>query len=120
MKDLNHIPEVGWLKNNPLNRYGMRCGIIKLPTGIQASVVAGSNEAGWEHVSIELKARRLPTWDEMCYVKDLFWDEEEEVVQMHPRKSEYVNLTDALHLWRPVGGDWSKMNNKGELFGGRD
>ena len=119
MRDLNKIQGVAWLKNSPLNRYGMRCGYVNLPSGIRASVVAGNNEEGWEHVSIELYAHRLPTWEEMCFVKDLFWDEEEEVVQMHPRKSEYVNLTDALHLWRPVGGDWSKMNDKGELFNGR-
>ena len=26
-------------------------------------------------------------------------------------KSNYVNMTEALHLWRPVNGDWSVMNN---------
>ena len=116
MRDLNKIQGVAWLKNSPLNRYGMRCGYVNLPSGIRASVVAGNNEEGWEHVSIQLYARRLPTWEEMCYVKDLFWDEEEEVVQIHPKKTHYVNLTEALHLWRPINGDWSKMNDKGELF----
>ena len=69
-----------------------------------------------QHVSIELYARRLPTWEEMCFVKDIFWDEEEEVVQIHPKKSHYVNLTEALHLWRPVNGDWSIMNENGGVF----
>lgn len=31
-------------------------------------------------------------------------------VQMHPRKSQYVNMVEALHLWRPCDGDWGKMN----------
>ena len=37
----------------------------------------------------------------MCQVKDLFWEEEEVVVQFHPKKSEYVNMHEGcLHLWR--------------------
>lgn len=108
MKDLKSIKGVMW-KATPMP-YGIKCGLLDLPTGVRASVVAGNNEDGWEHVSVELYARRLPTWEEMCYVKDLFWNDEEEVVQIHPKKSQYVNMTEALHLWRPVGGDWSKMN----------
>jgi hypothetical protein len=87
-------------------------GFINLSTGIRASVVAGWNEGGWEHVSIRLYARRLPKWEEMCEVKEIFWDDEEEVAQFHPRKSKYVNITEALHLWRPVDGDWSIINKE--------
>lgn len=115
MKNLDHIAGVMWIRNNPLALAGIKSGYIKLPSGVRASVVAGADEDGWEHVSIELKARRLPTWDEMCFVKDLFWDEEEEVVQIHPKKSQYINITEALHLWRPADGDWARMN--GGIFG---
>ena len=38
-------------------------------------------------------------------------DEEEKVVQIHPKKSEYVNMTEALHLWRPIDGDFSRLNS---------
>jgi len=39
----------------------------------------------------------------MCFIKDLFWDGEDVVIQHHPKKSEYVNRHDnCLHLWRPV------------------
>lgn len=56
----------------------------------------------WEHVSVSTQ-RRLPNWQEMCFVKDLFWDEEEAVMQLHPPKSEYVNYAPhCLHLWRPL------------------
>ena len=56
----------------------------------------------WEHVSVSY-ANRVPTWEEMCRVKDMFWNEEECVVQYHPPKSEYVNLHPyCLHLWKPV------------------
>jgi hypothetical protein len=62
------------------------------------------DELGWEHVSVSL-ARRCPTWEEMCYVKGLFWDSEDCVMQLHPPQSDYVNCHPyCLHLWRPVGG----------------
>ena len=65
---------------------------------------------GWEHVSVHCakeskestKTMRTPTWREMCFVKDTFWEAEDVVMQLHPRKSEYVNLhPHVLHLWRP-------------------
>ena len=42
------------------------------PTAI---AVIASWGGGWEHVSVSL-ARRCPTWEEMCMVKDIFWGEE--------------------------------------------
>jgi|SRR6478735_8611915 len=62
---------------------------------------------GWEHVSISAhntNEQRCPTWDEMCFIKNLFWDEEDCVIQFHPPKSEYVNRSIyVLHLWRESG-----------------
>jgi hypothetical protein len=59
----------------------------------------------WEHVSVRAyrgSQSRIPTWREMCFVKGLCWDDEDVVVQYHPRKSEYVNChPHVLHLWRP-------------------
>lgn len=55
---------------------------------------------GWEHVSVSLE-HRCPTWEEMVYVKNLFWHENETVVQFHPAKEFYVNHHPyALHMWR--------------------
>ena len=60
-------------------------------------------EDGWEHVSVSLSSR-TPTWDEMCYVKNLFWREDETVIQFHPKKSKYANRSPfCLHLWRKEG-----------------
>lgn len=65
--------------------------------------VIASDGAGWEHVSVSLRDR-TPTWDEMCYVKDLFWSPDECVIQYHPPHEVYRNLHQyCLHLWRPVG-----------------
>lgn len=59
---------------------------------------------GWEHVSVRATRKRrsrVPSWREMCFIKRLFWDDEDVVVQYHPRRSEYVNThPDVLHLWR--------------------
>ena len=112
MKNFEDIKEVMWLKENPLSMYGIRMGFLDLPTGVRGHIVAGRNEGGFEHVSIELMARRLPTWEEMCFVKNLFWDEEEMVVQIHPKKSQYVNITEALHLWRAINDDWARLGQE--------
>lgn len=61
-----------------------------------------SDAMGWEHVSVSLP-NRCPNWREMCLIKSIFWDEEDVVVQYHPKKSEYVNVHNfCLHLWRPI------------------
>lgn len=58
---------------------------------------------GWEHVSVSLQDR-IPSWDEMEFIKQLFWDDEETVIQFHPKLSEYKNQHPyVLHLWRQVG-----------------
>lgn len=68
-----------------------------------------SDGLGWEHVSVSItstarQVTRCPTWEEMCYVKSLFWDDEEPVMQLHPPKSMWVNNHPyCLHLWRPIG-----------------
>lgn len=67
---------------------------------------AGSELVPWEHVSVSVgpigkEATRCPTWEEMCYIKNLFWGPDETVIQFHPPESEYVNNHQfCLHLWR--------------------
>jgi hypothetical protein len=40
----------------------------------------------------------------MCFVKSLFWEPEDVVVQYHPAESKYVNNHNfCLHLWRWKG-----------------
>lgn len=93
-------------------------GFLNLHTGKRRTFnfIASIDEApgmAMEHVSVGLSndKRKLPTWDEMCEVKDIFWRDDEEVHQIHPPKAEYVHgvgdLQNVLHLWRPVGGwEW--------------
>jgi hypothetical protein len=61
--------------------------------------------SGWEHASVTLfdGSVKCPSWIEMSIIKDLFWDNEQTVVQFHPPKSDYVNQhPGCLHLWRCV------------------
>jgi hypothetical protein len=82
--------------------------IVQGPCGAELMIVASGADIpeaqGWEHVSVSIpNAKRCPNWPEMCFVKDLFWSEDEAVVQFHPPKSEYVNNHPfCLHLWRAV------------------
>ena len=39
-----------------------------------------SDGQGWEHVSVSL-SHWTPNWREMCFIKDVFWDEEDVVIQ---------------------------------------
>lgn len=68
------------------------------------ATVIWSNGGGWEHVSMcPYKRSHTPTWEEMCRLKDMFFHDDEVVVQYHPAKSEYVNnMPNCLHLWRPI------------------
>ena len=60
-----------------------------------------SDGGGWDHCSVSMP-NRTPTWKELCFIKDLFWEPEETVIQYHPAKSEYVNDHPfTLHLWKP-------------------
>ena len=85
-------------------------GVFEWREGNKLIRCIASDGMGWEHVSVsihELHNRkinsRMATWDEMCGIKTLFWDDEDVVVQYHPRKSEYVqNVSYVLHLWRPI------------------
>jgi len=82
---------------------GEGSGLWVLPFEGRELTVVASGRMGWEHASVSLK-NRCPNWREMCFVKDFFWDPEDVVMQLHPAKSEYVNMHRyCLHLWRPIG-----------------
>lgn len=80
--------------------------------GVYALCLVSDGE-GWEHVSVSvwrvppfserIPLDRCPTWEEMCQVKDWFWEAEEAAIQFHPRRSQYRNHhPHVLHLWRPT------------------
>ncbi len=89
-------------------------GIFMLKRRRLVFVCQASDGLGWEHVSVSIKsyshnqlmeANRTPTWEEMCWIKDKFWDTTDTVVQYHPAAGVYVNChPHCLHLWRPANG----------------
>lgn len=82
-------------------------GFFCLWIGDKRVKAMASDGEGWQHVSVSLNdtPKKTPSWDVMCQVKDLFWEDEDVVVQFHPKKSEYVNNhSGCLHLWRCTDG----------------
>ena len=100
-----HVPSQYWSDDS----WGWN-GLFRLPLGgstVRCVVSDGSDappEYRWQHVSVSVEGDpRPPRWATMCWVKDLFWEPEDVVMQLHPRRSEYVNQHPAtLHLWRPL------------------
>jgi hypothetical protein len=64
--------------------------------------IIASNGGGWEHVSVSPSdLKRPPGWDVMCKIKDMFFEDDEVVIQIHPAKKDYINNHPyCLHLWR--------------------
>lgn len=87
---------------------GSDFGMFRIPgpTGRDLLVMASAGDEAtnilWEHVSVSLP-NRCPNWPEMDFVKGLFWDDEEAVMQLHPPRSRWIsNHPYCLHLWRPL------------------
>lgn len=101
------------------HKVGDDFGWFEIPTSttgpkLRVQISAGFEQFQFEHASVSL-AHRCPTWDEMCKVKDLIWNEEDTVVQFHPPKSEYINnMPFCLHLWRWIKGEFPRPG-KGEV-----
>ncbi len=113
-----HVPERWRLVQGPISSapYAGQFGAFLIDScepGWQLAMIADDGthaevpeSLGWEHVSVSARSERrrqtrVPTWREMCLVKELFWDDEDVVMQLHPRRSLYVNQhPHVLHLWR--------------------
>lgn len=76
-----------------------------IPTITANATISAINfkDDDFEHVMLNPK-HRLPTYEEMVSLKDIFWEQEEVAMQVHPAKSQYVNIEKyTLHLWRHRG-----------------
>jgi hypothetical protein len=101
-----HVPEKYRITNGIMgsdetygNNGAFKISIKKLKIDL---FCVASDQLGWDHVSVSTSTR-CPTWEEMSFIKNLFWDDEDCVIQYHPPKSQYVNNHPyCLHLWRPT------------------
>lgn len=89
-------------KNVDFTFLGISMDCFDIPfKGRDLTVIATVNPSGWEQVSVSLKNRN-PNWDEMCFIKKLFWNKDEVCIQFHPKEEEYVNVFEyCLHIWKP-------------------
>lgn len=94
----------GVMASNSGDDYG--AFLLPGPSGRTLTVIASAGDEAsgiyWEHVSISTP-NKTPNWSEMCWIKDLFFDQEQTVMQLHPPKSRWINNhAYCLHLWRPL------------------
>lgn len=71
------------------------------PLSARILKVIASRGMGWDHVSVSLP-ERTPNYEEMDFVRFVFWNPDETVMQLHVSVSDHVNMASTcLHLWRP-------------------
>ncbi len=100
MKTLELIKESKYIEEIIVGESGGSCFLKLFPKAKRVAVVF-SWGGDWDHVSASY-ANRCLTWEEMCMIKDIFFDEYETVIQYHPAKKDYINDHPyTLHLWRP-------------------
>jgi len=94
--ELYRIHPAGFEKGNHRN------GAFSFPDGLFLVISDGLE---WEHVSVSRKSR-MPTYEDMVRAKDLFWDEEDCVMQLFVPKSDHINYHPyCLHMWRPLNAE---------------
>lgn len=72
----------------------------------ELKVVCGCGQR-WDHVSVSLSNRK-PTWDEMDWIRRLFFKPDEVVLQIHPPVDQHINYHPyVLHLWRAWGVEYT-------------
>jgi hypothetical protein len=109
MKRFNEQLERGrWTSGAWASDHGNDFGAFQImgPCGQSLKIIISPGDADegvpWEHASVSCR-NRCPNWIEMSFVKDLVWDAEETVMQLHPPKSQWINNHPyCLHLWRPL------------------
>lgn len=96
-----------------------RNGVFDVPhprTGVVLLVIASSGD-DWDHVSVSLP-NRCPDWEEMEYVKRMFFEDHETAMQLHVPPAEHKNLANTcLHIWRPQASEIPRP--PAELVGAR-
>jgi hypothetical protein len=92
----------GWKLVQPGADGGAWVGrIAGQPLVVIWSLAYEADGALWLHVSASHRSR-VPTWAEMCAVKELFIGPDRWAVQLHPPATEHINIHPlCLHLFAP-------------------
>lgn len=60
---------------------------------------------GWEHLSVS-HSNKIPSWLCMQEMKEMFFKDDEECFQFHPKKEYYINNNEyTLHIWKKTDGE---------------
>lgn len=75
--------------------------VFKSPLNFGILRVVASSGEGWDHVSVSL-TMRCPLWEEMEWIKRMFFKDSEIAYQLHVTPKDHINNHPyTLHLWRP-------------------
>lgn len=100
-----HRLRVGQMRSD--DTYGFNGAFsFAVPGEARRVFCVASDGMGWQHVSVSFGPNRAtPSWAVMCAVKELFWEPEDTVIQLHPPRSRWISNHDGcLHLWRCIDG----------------
>lgn len=63
------------------------------------SIATEADGKKWLHVSVAKPNRKIPSYDEVQYIRKLFIGEDRESYMIFPPKDRYVDINPVLHLW---------------------
>lgn len=104
MKSIEEIKQNGYIQIKKESKDAIAGVVYDKRSRVKLNFIM-SWGAGWEHCSVSITDRyeRCPDWEQMCFIKDTFWNENECCVQYHPAKKDYVNNHKyCLHIWKPI------------------
>lgn len=110
MRNLNELNQ--YREHHPLFKQTETSGAFRVFVNGRSFNVIASIDSGadclYDHVSVVPRNQKhMPTWDEMCAIKRMFFKDDEIAIQIHPKEDEYVNIHErCLHLWRPHDFKW--------------
>ena len=101
MKDIETIKKNGYLEIEKEGADGFGGTFYDKKSRCKLNFIM-SWGAGWEHCSVSMP-NRCPSWEQMCSMKELLWNDDEVCMQLHPAKKDYINNHDyCLHIWKPI------------------
>lgn len=108
MKNLNSISSIHKrLREHEFENWGEhpedKAGMFIVKSNINQNEilrVIATSGGGWDHISVSL-INRTPKWEEMDYIKRLFFEDNEVAFQLHVIPDKHINIhSNCLHLWR--------------------
>jgi len=105
MKDLRYLNEYRIILDEFKEfKFDEKCeGMFDIVVNGKIYFVIASVDEGWQHVSVSGLNNIMPTWDVVETIKNKFFEDDEFVVEYHPKKEDYINNKEnCLHIWSPL------------------